>query len=257
MRTPVTLSLLVLVGCFDSTLPLVRDAEPPGDAGTAVDATPVPLDAFRLDAFVPPHDAGLCSPVEASDVRAPRVVETPRITVSAAVEGLGCSCAFDVDQDARRASAEICDCCWECDCIDLGYEAHLGFDLEHEEGALEVLGEVVPYRVRTRDECRPSRATGLRVVPPVEGYQQHGEPIWWAAVAGAEVLCCAAPAPLVVDADDVADTFSLEIYSCVEADCPCVGSPMPFEAWFPLGSLDPGEYTVTIDGIAQVFEVPE
>jgi hypothetical protein len=117
-----------------------------------------------------------------------------------------------------------------------------------EEHRLFFGGVPVDVRVADRAMCRSLGATDIEIVPPDPGLIHGGGDVWWARVTGFETVCCVDPAPAVSHVRS-GSTFDLTVYTCTEVDCACIGMPVPYSAWHPLGPLPPGTYTVRADHV--------
>ncbi|HJL18563.1 MAG TPA: hypothetical protein RMH99_23080 [Sandaracinaceae bacterium LLY-WYZ-13_1] len=204
-------------------------------------------------------EAATCEPTATEIRQAPTVLfdDQPMGATMRAVETPGCGCMPRVREVPDAVELALCNCCEECLCIDAGYEG--GWTTEPHpvgEHTFFVGGNALDVRVVERDRCHPTEATGLEVVGPDPHLDQAGEELWWAVVRGTETLCCVPPAP-AVEHEREGGAFDLSVHSCVELDCACVGEPVDYEAAHLLGELEPGTYTVRIDGFEETFTVPE
>jgi hypothetical protein len=199
-----------------------------------------------------------CSPMAPDTVRAPRVLfeGQPMAFSLVQTDAFGCDC----DPTLRRVpedafTAELCDCCEFCMCVDPGYEvAYLGPRVETPPTVID--GITLPTEYRDLASCHGVPATGLRVEPPHERVLRDGPAIWWAVVSGVETVCCVEPYGGVRESLVGEVGQRLELYSCIQEDCDCVGSPAPFEAWHPLGELAPGGYLLHAGEHEVSFMVP-
>lgn len=135
-------------------------------------------------------------------------------------------------------AADLCNCCDECFCADPPYAvSHLG-----PAGTLPTFVNDIslPTEQRPLDSCRPIVPTGLRIEPPESPVRRHGPAIWWAVVSGVETVCCVEPFGGVHELALGALGRHLELRSCIDFDCDCIGTPQTFEAWYPLGEYAPG-----------------
>lgn len=210
----------------------------------------------------PPPPPPLCEPFRASEVRGPTFLypEQPLgVTVRSldAAGHCGCRPALRETGVGSVLGFELCDCCQDCDCIDLGYEVGWMSDPRPVGAHRFDLGGV-EHRVEfvRPEQCAPRTAEGLAIVGPDPDLSQGGRALWWAYVRGTEVLCCAEPAPAIRGERGPDGAFDLELASCVMADCACAGSPVGYGAWHLLGELTRGSYIVRIDGFEERFEVP-
>jgi hypothetical protein len=203
-----------------------------------------------------------CRSAPAEGARHARVLfedQTFAATVTAHGGG-SCGCAprvAPIDRHAISLELELCDCCDACECIDPGYEASL-IEPPLPIGRHEI---VIPHGVATidvttRDRCRSNEPTGLRIVAPDPSRLQGSPRLTWAVVSGIETLCCVAPAPAVGESIGPGGERALSLYSCVQEDCDCVGSPVESEAWHSLGELGPGTHVIRAGAHSATIEIP-
>lgn len=202
-------------------------------------------------------DARMCEPMAPTSVRTQRIVFDGQEHAFSMVQedGLGCGCqpALNPIPDGAFV-AELCNCCAECFCIDAPYAvSHMG---PPERAPVTVNGISLPTEFRPEGSCRPADPTGLRIEAPEPFVTRDGPAIWWAVISGMETVCCVEPFGGVVESHDDGPGRGLELRSCVDFDCDCVGSPQPFEAWHPLGELPSGSHYVYAGGHEVIFEVP-
>ncbi|MCZ7687251.1 MAG: hypothetical protein M5U28_54360 [Sandaracinaceae bacterium] len=92
--------------------------------------------------------------------------------------------------------------------------------------------------------------------PPRRDLITAGPALTWVAVEGEEWLCCADPAPVVDQLDTTEGGIALRLSSCVTEDCACVPDLLtPVRAWYSLGELPPGTYSLRAGGVATTFTV--
>ena len=224
----------------------------PLEAGTHV------VRAAGAECTIRVDEPSACELMRPEEVRAPRVLfEGQDLAFSLTQrEAVGCSCQPRLRRVPEDAfTAEICNCCEECLCIDPGYEvAYVGPRVSVPPTVID--GVTLPTEHRDLDSCRRTSPTGLRIAPPDDRVLRDGPAIWWAVVSGMETVCCVEPFGGVVELDVGAAGTHLDLYSCVDFDCECVGRPTPFEAWHPLGELAPGGYLIRAGEHEVSFMVP-
>lgn len=186
-------------------------------------------------------DARRCEPMDANLVRTQRVVfEGQQLGFSLVQEDVSCGCQPRLQSILDDAfAADLCNCCDECFCIDPPYAvSYLG--PPPELPPVTINDFTLPTEFRSVDSCRAVEPTGLRIEAPEAPVTRDGPAIWWAVVSGMQTVCCVEPFGGVIESHDDGPGRGLELLSCVDFDCDCVGSPQPFEAWYPLGELPSG-----------------
>lgn len=215
--------------------------------------------SFEVVAPLPPGER--CDPPFAgTDFRAPaHLFEGQPYPVTLTSEpASGCSCSPRVAGDATSFALELCDCCDECECVDSGYQASAVRDpLPLGAHAIVFPHGAGSVTVHDRAACRSIEATAVTIVPPRRDLILGGPALTWARVEGEDWVCCATPQAVVEQADTTGPGgIALMLSSCVYEDCDCVpGAPTATSAWFSLGELAPGAYSVRVGDIATTFTV--
>lgn len=183
-----------------------------------------------------------CRSTSIDELRAPRAVfEGDDFAFSALAHDPGtCSCAPTLATDGTTFSPRLCGCCDECDCVDRGYElGHVG---PATSGPYTVDGITRELGVHSLDSCSPATPTDLRLIPPEADYRSTGPRIFWAVVSASPQVCCSEPFGAIRALEVGAIATTLELRTCHQDPCPCIGPETPFEAWYPLGELGPGTH---------------
>lgn len=209
---------------------------------------------------LPPTGVECGPPFASTEFLAPRhLYEGQEYPVTLTSEpASSCSCTPRVTgAETLSYALELCDCCDACECIDPGYQAsHVRAPLPigtHLVGFPHGSGEVT---VHAYAECRPIDVTNVVVVPPRRDLVTSGPALTWVAVEGEEWLCCAEPAPVVDQLDTTEPGIALRLSSCVNEDCDCVPtSPTTARAWYSLGELPAGTYSLRAGEVATTFTV--
>ena len=187
------------------------------------------------------EDGAMCRPLVPSSIRAQRVLfDGQQLGFSMVQEDTSCGCQPRLSRAPEDAFvAELCNCCDDCFCIDAPYAvSYLGDPVD--APPTTVNGVALPTEHRAIDSCFRVEPTGLRVEAPESPVTRDGPAIWWAVVSGVQDVCCVEPFGGVNELIVGAIGRHLELRSCVDFDCDCVGRPQPFEAWYPLGEYAPG-----------------
>lgn len=209
------------------------------------------------------HFPSECSTRGVETARFPRflLAEHPFAATAIATSLGGCGCSPGLAATPASidlSTVSLCGCCDACDCIDGGYEVNVELG-PLAPGPHEI---VVPHGVATtmvveRERTHPlPPPTSLRIEPPPPSFVRTGPPIWWAVIGGDEVVCCTEPAPVVDRGLGPAGEIALSVASANEVDCACIGAPAPYEAWFPLVDLPPGEHVVRAGALTATIAVP-
>ncbi|HEY8428936.1 MAG TPA: hypothetical protein VIL20_11205 [Sandaracinaceae bacterium] len=201
-----------------------------------------------------------CRPASAAEVRAPaHLLAGQEYAVTLTSEGgRGCGCTPRVaGLDELDVSLELCECCEACECIDPGYQASaVRGPLPVGTHSVALPHGTAAVTVHAPTACRPIAATSVTIVPPRRDLILGGPALTWARVEGEELLCCAEPVPVVEQLDTTGPEIVLRLSSCVEYDCACVPTvPRTASAWFSLGELAPGSYTLRVGDVRTTFEV--
>lgn len=170
----------------------------------------------------PPPPPPACEPFRASEVRGPAILypDQPLAVTVRSLDAAGhCGCQPVLSDPGIPGivDVELCACCQDCDCIDLGYEAGWMSDPrpvgEHHFNFGSVGYDV---RVVPPESCSPRTAEGLTIVGPDPALRQGDRALWWAYVRGTETLCCVEPAPAIRHERGPDGGFDLELASCVD-----------------------------------------
>lgn len=181
-----------------------------------------------------------CRPMTPSQLRTQRVLfEGQELAFSLVQSETTCGCEPRLSRIPEDAFvAELCNCCDECFCADPPYAvSYLG---PPASTPVLVNDLELPTESRPLGSCRAIEPTGLRIEPPESPVRRDGPAIWWAVVSGTQTVCCVEPFGGVNELIVGAIGRHLELRSCIDFDCDCVGSPQSFEAWYPLGEYAPG-----------------
>lgn len=202
-----------------------------------------------------------CRGVGGTDFRAPRhLIEGQELSATlTSFDGLSCGCTPSVNVEGEYSfSMELCGCCDECDCIDGGYQSSVVLDPPSLGGHMVVIPHgVTDVVVHERATCSETPATSVSVVGPSSELIVTGPRLWWAQVRSEAWVCCAQPAPAVERIGAGGRAIELRALSCVQEDCLCdPPAPVPAEAWFSLGELSAGDYTLTVGALTTTFTVP-
>ncbi|MCB9623992.1 MAG: hypothetical protein H6723_11780 [Sandaracinus sp.] len=123
-------------------------------------------------------------------------------------------------------------------------------------GVLRVGDVTRPFGVFAPDVCRAATPTALRIVGPEPDYRGVGPRLFWAVVSAAPQVCCGEPFGAVRTIDGAED-IDLELRTCHEDPCPCIGPETPFDAWHSLGELADGTYRIRVGDLVQVVTVAD
>ncbi len=201
-----------------------------------------------------------CHASEIDEFRAPTVLFEDQPLAMTLIEREASSCHCQpraVLEGSFDVRLQRCDCCDACSCIDPGYEASL-VTTAPSLGAhtfMTPLGARVIH-VTTRDPCRALEPTGLRIVSPDPELRSSGPAIHWAVVSGVEQLCCVPPAPAIDQGVGPAGQISLDLRTCVQEDCDCIGEQVEFEAWHPLVALESSIHVIRAGRFETTIMIP-
>lgn len=208
------------------------------------------------------HGPRMCRPAPSPDTRMPRVLleGQPLSMTSTSVESSGCGCTPGIERSGPLSwSMRLCDCCEVCLCVDPGYEASAVYEAPGlGEHAVSVPGGDRPLRVAELSETGVTEPVALEIVGPSSDMVQGGPRLWWARVTGEELVCCVEPQLVARQIGRSGNHIELELRSyrpLVDCDCEPPG-PTRADAWFSLGELSSGTYTVSAGSLAETFEVP-
>ncbi|MCB9601706.1 MAG: hypothetical protein H6721_03305 [Sandaracinus sp.] len=236
---------------------------PTPSCGADVPVTLPPLEAGRYTVAVEGFACSFevasaeCRDVAIDELRAPRAVfESELLELSAFVHDPGtCACTPELREGMDGYDPSLCGCCDECDCIDRGFE--LGWRGVPPSGGVLRVGDVTrPFGVFAPDVCRAATPTALRIVGPEPDYRGVGPRLFWAVVSAAPQVCCGEPFGAVRTIDGAED-IDLELRTCHEDPCPCIGPETPFDAWHSLGELADGTYRIRVGDLVQVVTVAD
>lgn len=246
--------LLSLGGCGASVGP--ADGARPSDATTLPDGT------GPRDVHTPTDAAAVCTALEPTTVRAPRVARSGElIPVAAPAPSAGCGCRLNVGmRGPQQYDLRVCDCSND-PCVDPGYVSNWDdmartVVMEPSTERLSVGSMSVPItRLPPQYMCFGGQTSINSVMIETDNnLQRSGPRRVWAFVTGTVLRC--ADQPLVLVETRGTNPIFLEPRDCNNSDCDGPTRPVPFAVWVMLGNFEPGMHSIFYSpGISQSFEV--
>ncbi len=189
---------------------------------------------FSCEVLIEDRDDLTCNTIDSNVIAPSTVLAGQPYIATLRASGAGCGCTPGVS----GSRLEVCDCCTDCFCADDTYEQWISRDLPPGMNEVEVGGLTLPVNVVDGDTCRPTMIDRVELLRPRgDGGDQPQQ--YWAEIHATQFLCCVSPSIAARrDGDRV------EVLSCVQGDCDCIGEPTPTRTFFPLGTEPTGDVTV-------------
>lgn len=221
--------------------------------------------AGERECVIRAEPAVACDPVPTEYI-APRVLFDDQQFSTSVIHtaSADCGCAPRLSDDL---DLELCGCGDACDAAFTTYGGSFIRDDRYEPGEHVVpIGDASHMlSVRELDPpltpgagCRPLEPTDLEFAFPAD--QHVGPRLIWAGVTGEQSLCCSPELLLAIRRVPIdRRAIELELYTCVFEDCLCGIAPPPTveTAWYDLGDLPSGEYTVRAGDLVRTLVVSD